>query len=230
MCIRDRIWRPLVNSADVRVNSFFDRAPRGFGLMQRDRNFDHYQDDGVFYDRRPSLWVEPLSGFGAGAVQLVELPAPDETRDNIVAYWMPEATPQPGQELLYSYRLHWGAKMPAASPLAEAAMTWTGIGGPPGVTRRYFSWKFVVDFAGEGLAKLPREAKLEPVISASRGKVETVSARPLDSVHGWRVMFDVVPDGSAEPIDLRVFLRDARKQPLSETWLYQWTPPPAARR
>ncbi|HUC98950.1 MAG TPA: glucan biosynthesis protein D, partial [Candidatus Polarisedimenticolaceae bacterium] len=85
------IWRPLMNPLGIRVNSYFDASPRGFGLLQRDRNFDHYQDDSVFYERRPSLWVEPKSGsggdWGAGAVQLAELPAPDETYDNIVAYW-----------------------------------------------------------------------------------------------------------------------------------------------
>ena len=57
--------------------------------MQRDRDFDHYQDDGVFYDRRPSLWVEPLGDWGAGAVQLVEIPTDDEIHDNIVAFWVP---------------------------------------------------------------------------------------------------------------------------------------------
>jgi glucans biosynthesis protein len=78
------IWRPLMNPSGIRVNSYFDANPRGFGLLQRDRNFDHYQDDSVFYERRPSLWVEPKNrlgqGWGAGAVQLAELPAPDETR------------------------------------------------------------------------------------------------------------------------------------------------------
>ncbi|MGH7872017.1 MAG: glucan biosynthesis protein, partial [Candidatus Binatia bacterium] len=87
------IWRPLVNPAGIRVNSYFDNNPRGFGLLQRDRNFDHYQDDGVYYERRPSLWVEPkpISGgaWGRGSVQLVELPAADETYDNIVAFWNP---------------------------------------------------------------------------------------------------------------------------------------------
>ena len=38
------IWRPLVNSTGIRVNSFMDEKPRGFGLLQRDRDFDHYQD------------------------------------------------------------------------------------------------------------------------------------------------------------------------------------------
>src|SRR3546814_4146384 len=72
------IWRPLVNPIGVRVNSFVDRDPRGFGLMQRDRNFDHYQDDGVFYDKRPSVWVEPKGSWGEGAVMLVEIPTADE--------------------------------------------------------------------------------------------------------------------------------------------------------
>jgi glucan biosynthesis protein len=90
------IWRPLVNPAHLRFNAYADNNPRGFGLMQRDRDFDHYQDDGVFYDRRPSLWVEPKSGWGKGSIQLVEIPTVDETFDNIVAFWNPEAKPQPG--------------------------------------------------------------------------------------------------------------------------------------
>ena len=83
------IWRPLLNPAQLHLNSYFDDNPRGFGFLQRDRNFDHYQDDGVYYDRRPSLWVEPQAGpnggWGKGAVQLVEIPTVDETFDNIVA-------------------------------------------------------------------------------------------------------------------------------------------------
>jgi periplasmic glucans biosynthesis protein len=43
-------------------------------------------------------------------------------------------------------------------------------------------------------------------------------------------MFDLKPiDDSTEPIDLRLYLRQGG-QPLTETWLYQWTPPPLAER
>ena len=70
------IWRPVLNPHYVRVNSFLDDNPRGFGLLQRDREFDHYQDDGTFYNKRPSLWVEPLGNWGKGLVQLVEFPPP----------------------------------------------------------------------------------------------------------------------------------------------------------
>ncbi|MEA3198370.1 MAG: periplasmic glucans biosynthesis protein, partial [Gammaproteobacteria bacterium] len=79
------IWRPLTNPGQLHFSSYLDENPRGFGLLQRDRNFDHYQDDGVYYDRRPSLWVEPKlgggTGWGKGSVQLVEIPTVDETFD-----------------------------------------------------------------------------------------------------------------------------------------------------
>lgn len=221
----ERAWRPLVNPPSLRFNAYADENPRGFGLLQRDRNFDHYQDDGVFYDRRPSLWVEPKGNWGRGAVELVEIPTADETFDNIVAFWNPHAKPGPGQELLYSYRLYWGSIMPFPPPLAHVVATRTGIGGVVGRKRNYFSWRFVVDFAGGELGTLGRDAKVEPIITASRGQIEIASARPLKSVKGYRAMFDLKPnDDDAEPINLRLFLRSGGRA-LTETWLYQWTPP-----
>jgi len=99
-----------------------------------------------------------------------------------------------------------------------------------GQPRKYFSWRFAVDFAGEAMARLGSDAKVEPVITASRGKIEITSARPLDSVKGWRAMFDIRPeDESTEPITIRLFLRNGNT-PITETWLYQWVPPAAAER
>jgi len=219
------IWRPLVNPPAVRVSSFLDENPRGFGLLQRDRNFDHYQDDGVWYDRRPSAWVEPLSGFDKGAVQLVEIPIAHESFDNIVAFWNPAEKPRKGNEYLYAYRLHWGAKMPAAPSLAQTVATWSGIGGQVGGKREHFSWRFVVDFAGGALAALGNDAKVEAVVTTSRGEAEHVSVRSLASVKGYRATFDVRPPaGDTQPIDIRLFLRSGT-QTLTETWLYQWNPP-----
>ncbi|MDR3417359.1 MAG: glucan biosynthesis protein D [Nevskia sp.] len=229
------IWRPVVNPAGVRTNSYYDDNPRGFGLLQRDRDFDHYQDDGVFYDKRPSLWIEPRSGpggagWGKGAVMLVELPTDDETNDNIVVFWNPAEKPQPGQELLYSYRMYWCRTPPLVPRLATVRATRTGIGGVVGQKHTYFSWRFVVDFAGGNLAMLGSQAKVEAVIEASRGKVEITSARPLAAINGYRAMFDLRPtDDSTEPVNLRLYL-SCDGQPLTETWLYQWTPPPPGER
>jgi periplasmic glucans biosynthesis protein len=226
----ERIWRPLVNPGVARVNTFSDENPRGFGLMQRDHNFDHYQDDGAFYDRRPSAWVEPRGKWGKGAVVLVELPAPAETVDNIVAFWTPADKPQRGQELLYGYRLHWCRENPFPFELATVQATRTGVGGLVAQPHTYFSWRFEVDFHGKELASLSHQAQVTPIISASRGAIELASARPLAAINGWRALFDLkLTDDSVEPVNLRLYLAVAGR-PLTETWIYQYTPPPADRR
>jgi periplasmic glucans biosynthesis protein len=224
------IWRPLMNPAGLRVNSYSDERPQGFGLMQRERRFEQYQDDGVFYEKRPDVWVEPRGSWGRGAVMLVEIPTEDETSDNVVAFWNPAEKPQRGQELLYAYRLNWCRENPVKVDLARVFATRTGIGGIIGRKRTYFSWRFVVDFAGGELPGLGENVKLTPIIWASRGRVEITSVRPLRSINGYRAMFDLaLADDSVEPINLRLFL-SADGQALSETWLYQYTPPPAALR
>ncbi|WP_145768763.1 glucan biosynthesis protein [Marinobacter lipolyticus] len=224
------LWRPLVNPRSVRTNSFVDNNPRGFGLLQRDRQFANYQDDGVFYNKRPSAWVRPRDGWGKGSVMLVEIPTRDETFDNIVAFWNPERPLEPGQEYLYAYTLSWAGESPMEPVgLATVRATRTGLGGVVGQERTYFSWRFAIDFAGGPLSMLAEDAQVTPVITASRGEIEITSARPLASINGYRAMFDLVPDESLEPIDLRLQLK-LEDQVLTETWLYQYTPPPKEER
>jgi len=224
------LWRPLVNPRAIRVNTFVDNNPRGFGLLQRDRRFANYQDDGVFYEKRPSAWVTPHDDWGKGSVMLVEIPTKDETFDNIVAFWNPERPLEPGQEYLYAYTLSWGAEPPMEpEELATVQATRTGLGGVVGQERKYFSWRFAVDFTGGPLPLLGDDAEVKPVITASRGDIEITSARPLASIGGYRAMFDLVPDDSLEPIDLRLQLM-LGDQVLTETWLYQYTPPPEEER
>lgn len=216
------IWRPLVNPPFIRVNSYFDENPRGFGLLQRDRNFENYLDDGAYYDKRPSLWVEPIGAWGRGAVQLVEIATADETFDNIVAFWNPVEPVEPGREISYKYRLYWGSNPPIRTAAAEVLATRIGVGGIPGQKKTLPSRKFVIDFRGGRLSQLGKDAKVEPVISASRGKIVDPAARPIKELNGWRCNFDLIVEGR-EPVDLRCFLRDERGA-LTETWLYQWTP------
>lgn len=224
------IWRPLVNPGELRFNAYADSNPRGFGLIQRDRNFDHYQDNDVFYNRRPSLWVEPVGNWGKGAVQLVEIPTEDEAFDNIVAFWHPAEPVEAGQELLYSYHLYWGKDARRPDELARVTDTYTGLGGVVGQRRDYYSKRFVVDFKGGKLPMLGKDAEVKPVVTASAGKVELTSARPLKDIDGYRARLDLVPpDSSQEPIDLQVYLQ-MNGQPLTETWMYQWTPPPPTQR
>lgn len=224
------LWRPLENPANLRFNSFSDNNPQGFGLLQRDRNFDHYQDDGVFYERRPSVWVQPKGQWGKGSIDLVEIPTVDETFDNIVAFWHPEMPLEPGQEYLFAYRLYWGEHAPVSpQELATVQATRTGLGGVIGQKREYFSWRFAVDFAGGVLSMLGDNAEVEPIITVSRGEVEITSARPLSAIDGYRAMFDLVPGESEEPINIRMYLR-LGDESITETWVYQYTPPPVSER
>ncbi len=219
----ERIWRPLNNPTQTRASAFSDANPRGFGLLQRDRVFDHYQD-GVYYDKRPSLWVEPLGSWGEGTVQLIEIPTDDEIHDNILACWVPKAPATAGSSHNLKYRLHWAADEPFPSPLARVVATRIGRGGQPGQPRPAGVRKFMVEFLGKPLESLPFGTKPELVLTASRGKFSYIFAEAVpDGVPGhWRAQFDFTADGT-EPVDMRLFLKNG-DQTLSETWLYQFQP------
>ncbi len=219
----ERIWRPLNNPPRTMASAFSDNHPRGFGLLQRDRDFDHYLD-GVHYERRPSLWVEPIGDWGAGSVQLVEIPTDDEIHDNIVAMWVPKEPAEAGNHYRLRYRLHWLADEPYPSPLARCVATRLGNGGHPGQPRPKGVRKFVVEFKGAPLEKLPSGLRPEAVLSASRGTLANVFTEAVpDGVAGhWRAEFDLSVEGK-DPVEMRLFLRLDDKT-LSETWLYQYHP------
>jgi glucans biosynthesis protein len=219
----ERIWRPLNDPPRTMASAFADKTPNGFGLLQRDRSFDHYQD-GVNYERRPSLWVEPRNDWGEGSVLLIEIPTDDEIHDNIVAMWVPNAKALAGNSYRLKYRLHWLADEPYPTPLARCVATRLGHGGEPGKPRPQGVRKFVVEFLGGPLGSLPFGIKPEAVITASRGTLTHVFCEAVpDGVNGhWRASFDLTATG-ADPVDMRLYLKNG-EQTLSETWLYQYHP------
>ncbi|MDB5640723.1 MAG: mdoD [Hyphomicrobiales bacterium] len=219
----ERIWRPLNNPPRTTASAFADEQPRGFGLMQRDRVFDHY-GDGVFYDRRPSLWVEPLGDWGRGSVQLIENPTDDEIHDNIVAMWVPENPARAGSSHDFRYRLYWQADAPDGGALGRCMATRMGNGGQPGQPRPKGVRKFLLEFVGGPLENLPFGVKPEPVLTSSRGTFSYILTESVpDGVKGhWRAQFDLTTDGDA-PVDMRCYLR-AGDQVLTETWLYTYHP------
>jgi glucans biosynthesis protein len=209
----EALWRPLANPVDLQVSAFGDSNPRGFGLMQRARAFADYQDLEAQYGRRPGMWIEPIGDWGGGAVTLVEIPTANETNDNIVAFWRPKEPLRKGGEYSATYRMHWVWDTPVAGKLARIAATRSGA--VPG------GRVFVLDIVGDPVKGLPSDAKVRPDISASAGKVGGVFSVPNSETGGWRVSFELQPDG-AKLSELRcVLLGEAG--PLSETWLYRWT-------
>jgi glucans biosynthesis protein len=220
----ERIWRPLNNPPTVQTNTFSDKDPRGFGLFQRDRNFESYEDDSVFYNRRPSVWVEPRGSWGEGGVQLIEIPTDDEIYDNIVAYWLPNKPVTAGSEWSYEYRLYWLADEPSGLPkFGRVIATRIGVGGIPGqIPRPKGRRKFVIDFAGGLLEGLKQKDKVQAKVTVSRGTIEDEYTIQVVGTNKWRAFFDLDVDGD-EPVDLRCFLQ-LGDQTLTETWLYQYLP------
>jgi glucans biosynthesis protein len=216
----ERIWRPLANPPVANTSSFSDRAPRGFGLLQRDRRFDHYQDDGVYYERRPSLWIEPKGDWGPGAVALVELPTPRETDDNIVAFWRPAAPAKAGERFAFSYTMRWMADEPAPVPPARVVDSWRGTAGPPGEAPTPGATRLVADFEGPSLAGLTQASGVEPRVSLSRGQPVHVVAYSVAGTGRWRLIVDV-PSPHGQPLDARAYL-SLKGNALSETLVYQF--------
>ena len=219
----ERVWRPLNNPIYVQTSSFFDKNPRGFGLFQRDRNFENYQDDNVFYERRPSLWVEPLEPWGEGAVQLVEIPTNREAEDNIVAYWVPQAPVQAGSTRTFKYRLHWVADEPYPSNLGRVIATRLGRGGNPAMEiPPPNKSKIVIDFSGGPLDQLDGKAPVQLVLDASGGKIDEDFVIQVVGTKRWRAFFDIEAE-NMNPVDIRAYLRLGDRA-LTETWLYQYIP------
>ena len=228
------ICRPLNNPDRVRFNAFADNNPKGFGLIQTDHNFANYQDTVDWYHKRPSLWVEPTTQWGEGSVDLVELPTTGETMDNIVAFWTPKKPVKAGDYLNFGYKLYWSALAPVGTPLARVAATRSGMGGftegwaPGEHYPEVWARRFAVDFAGGGLETL--KTPIEPVITASGGKVQDFQVLELPDIKGFRVLFDWYPTSdSVDPVDMRLFIK-TQGRTLSETWLYQYFPPAPEKR
>lgn len=210
----EALWRPVANPRTLQVSQFADASPRGFGLMQRARSLRDFEDLEARYDKRPSLWVEPIGDWGEGVVQLVEIPTRDEVHDNIVAFWRPKQPLLARSEHAFTYRLHWAADAPGAPALGRFTASRSGAG--PGGSRL-----FVLDAAGGALAALSPDAQPRVAISADRGKIQNAAVRANPEEGGWRIGFELLPE-DAKAVELRaqLLLGDA---PLTETWVLRWT-------
>lgn len=214
------LWRPLDNPVHLQMSSFLDENPIGFGLLQRDRNFDHYQDLDRRFDRQPGYWVRPRGNWGKGHVELVEIPSPSESNDNIVAYWVPEAKPVAGDEMVLEYSITATRDGGGLHDLAQATdtrlMRMAAQDDDAGRTR------FVLNFAGGDLDYFMGDIKnFRADISASDGKIENIRVMADSENDGVRVLFDLINDSDATSSNLRVFLLHKDKV-LSETWTMPW--------
>ncbi len=211
------IWRPLANPKTLQLSAFGDNGPRGFGLMQRERKFSDFNDLEAHYHNRPGLWVTPGEDWGRGSVALVEIPADKEIYDNIVAYWRPSAPIVPGQRYDMSYRLDWGA-----DPAPKADMPLRVLNTAMGENAFGPGHLIVIDF--EASPRVPEDlSKLVRLIRSSAGEVSEGVLQRNPETGGPRLAFRFEPM-DASYAEFRVQLRAEDGGPLSEVWLYRWTP------
>ena len=212
------LWRPLQNPTSPLVTSFRMQKLKGFGLMQRDRNFQSYEDTEARYELRPSAWVTPLKGFGAGRVELLQFATPDETHDNVAAYWVPEKMPAPGESIDLAYQIAWQGKKQQLPPNSWVTQSRRGTGytklSADALNQQI---QFVIDFAGPALDALPEDAKVEAIstTSANARVLESLAYRNA-ATGGWRMNLRVQRLNN-EPVELRAFLQQDQHT-LSETW------------
>jgi len=218
------IWRPLANPRELRVNRFMDENPHGFGLVQRDRNFAHYQDVESQYQSRPSYWVQPLGSWGKGGVELVEIPSDEEIHDNMVAYWVPDQAVSAGKPMSFAYLLSTFSDNPRWPPGGRVVALRSGnpaVGDNkgrfgPGARR------MVVEFGGGELEGLDGAQPVKAELTADNGQIDALTVQRVPQSGTWRIAFVVTPR-KKPVVDLRCYLT-LYGEVLTETWVYQWSP------
>jgi periplasmic glucans biosynthesis protein len=205
------LWRPLQNPNTLQVSYFGDTNPKGFGLAQRNRKLEDFQDLEAQYQRRPSAWVSTRGSWGPGSVVLVEIPTRSETNDNIVAYWRPRLPLLAGSEFSFAYQLSWPDDSPL--PAESARIVRTAYGFKLATTNP----QFVIDYAYLADGIVMEELTIDA--STSNGSVlETlVNQSGPNSV---RLFVTIDPEGAS--------LSEIRVQPkyrgnvVGETMLFRW--------
>jgi len=220
------LWRPLVNSRGFQVNSYATKDPAGFGLLQRDRDFDHYQDLETHYENRPSVWISPQGSWGEGRIELVQIPVNEEIIDNIVAYWVPGKAPVPGQPVSFAYTMSWAYAEQIGHPGGRVAATRTAEGMVK-IHRVKSLRKFVVDFEGGRLEALAAGEPVAAVVDVAQPAVLVETQVEKNRITGgWRLVLLIdtagIPESSqVTPVELRAFLTLAGDV-LTETWSYTY--------
>jgi glucans biosynthesis protein len=241
------VWRPLEQETFRQAYNFLDENPRGFGLLQRDRNFQHYQDLANNYNLRPSAWVTPHGLWGKGALQLIQLVTNNTNTDNVVLQWHPDQAVKAGQRLDLNYTIDYYMNDANRPPLAYATQTLVNDPAPPPpapptlmgppvpsalVAKENKNTpagptpvQFLVDFAGDGIEDIAADHRPDLDLTCDAGaRVRESSVEKNDYDKSWRAAFTIVPAKVNVPVEIRCTLRD-KNRPLTETWSYTWHPP-----
>ena len=214
------IWRPLLNPGTLEMDFFSTQKIQGFGLLQRDGKFSNYEDLGARYDKRPSAWVEAQGEWGQGKVVLVQLPTPDETNDNMVAFWTPKAPVTHDTPLAFAYHVSFGKSDIPQNPMGTVVNTFIGDGNRIGGGQAPNAYRVIVDFIGGPLSKLSSNSPINGQVTAlDGGEILEHFVEYHEQIKGWRLSILAKP-APQKPLHLRAFLHNERTA-LTETWTYR---------
>ena len=218
------LWRPLDNPPAMRHQIFHAPDIKGYGLLQRERDFAAYQDMFNLYHEVPSVWVEPQGNWGDGDLHLVELSTSYEGLDNIVVFWDPKQKPAPLQPFRFAYTLHWEGGL-ADLHRSENRVIATRIGSD---TQFPGARQFVLDFDGPTFDQMADDSSKPPtaIVSCSpNAHIANTLVLRNPFLGTWRVIIKMMPQtGNSNPVDLRCTLQQGTNV-IGETWTYQWSPP-----
>jgi glucans biosynthesis protein len=222
------IWRPLTNPKTLQLSVFPVDQLRGFGLLQRDLDFEHYQDLEAYYQQMPSLWISPQNDWGPGHVELLEIPTNSDINNNIIASWVPGQIPEMGRPISLAYRMSW--YFPHKDRHAKGWVLATRTSATEEPNKR----RFLIDFRGGQLDRLNNALALEPVVTVTNGaRIVDQQLQRNSYANSWRLIFSIVPPekelldkvivGSNNYFSLRAFLRQ-EGHAVTETWSYRLVP------
>jgi len=196
---------------------------KGFGLMQRDRKFENYQDIELNYEERPSYWIEPVGNWGEGRIELIELATKDETFDNTIVAFIPNRVIEPGKPFSFAYRMRSLTDGGNLHKLGRTVNTFTAPAHALGSNeaQRPDARRFMIDFAEGEMAYFLKEPNLVQIdATVTGGKFMRSFLVPNPAIKGFRVMVDA----ELHPTDftrVTVLLR-SEGRPITETWNWSW--------
>ena len=214
------IWRPILNPSSLEMDFFSSKKIQGFGLLQRDGKFSNYEDLSARYDKRPNAWVEMQGEWGQGKVVFVQLPTADETNDNIVAFWTPQAPVTSKTPLKLAYNVSFGKANITQNPMGTAVNTFIGDGNRIGGGNAPNAYRVIIDFTGGPLSKLSSNAPINGQVTALEGgEILEHFVEYHEQIKGWRLSILARPARN-KPLNMRAFL-NTDSTTLTETWTYR---------
>ncbi|WP_197171513.1 glucan biosynthesis protein [Novipirellula aureliae] len=211
----DRIWRPFARQSYPSVTRIATSGVAGFGLIQRNRDFEHYQDSNAQYHRRPNVWIEPLNHWEKGSIELLELPGAHEGVDNIGAYWVPQQPPRLGEPYNLHYRVHFSSQeIGGDSNVAKA--TQLSVERSEQRNRDFKRIKLDVRFAGQILENIDPQSL---IVDAHTVRGNLISKTVKKTTQGDRLVSLEIEPIEHAPVEVTVALMHAGKD-VSERFVY----------